>query len=360
MALDLLPANYGFLRLAAAFVTSFVVLVIAGPAGIQILKRIARERIVSDSARLNELHASKKDTPTMGGVLLLLAVLVSSLLWCDWSNRRFLTVTACTAGLACIGGMDDWIKARHRRQGLSARTKFVAQWLVCLFSAFALWLESTPAPHETALSLPAQGLLQIFWPTIKTAWPLGLGFIPWVALVVVATSNAVNLTDGLDGLATGVCLPIAIVLTGLLWIVSQPTAPELLAQSAIPQAIDVAVLLSAVCGSLTGFLWFNGYPAQVFMGDVGSLAIGGWLGMGAVICRQELLLLVVGGVLVAETLSVILQVASFKLTGRRLIRCSPLHNHFVFGGMPENRIVVRFWMASLGICVLGLAMSIVV
>ncbi len=325
------PKSFVLLRTFSAFLTALAVTLLMGPLLIRWLKGRFRERIVTASSRLNELHAAKKETPTMGGVLIMLGVAISAIAWCNRSSLLVWLFLMLAAGLTFVGGLDDWIKATTKSGGISARRKLLLQCVVCLPSSFGLYeVLKQSDPHLTML------------------------FVPWGVLVLVASSNAVNLTDGLDGLATGVCLPVIFLYVTIL-IVAGTSAPSgILKTHAVPGTAEVAILMAGLGGAMTGFLWFNGYPAQVFMGDAGSLSIGGLIGFAALSCRQEFLLLVAGGVLVTETLSVIVQVAGFKLTGRRLLRCSPLHHHFVFGGVPEGRIVVRFWIVSGVLSMIGL------
>ncbi|MBL8817092.1 MAG: phospho-N-acetylmuramoyl-pentapeptide-transferase [Planctomyces sp.] len=328
---EAVPKSFVLLRTFAAFLTALVVTLLMGPLLIRWLKTRFRERIVTGSSRLNELHAAKKETPTMGGVLIMLGVAVSSVAWCNRSNLLLWLFLLLAVGLTLVGGLDDWIKATTKSSGISARRKLILQCVMCLPSSYGLYeILKQSDSHLTIL------------------------FIPWGVLVLVATSNSVNLTDGLDGLATGVCLPVILLFVTILIVAGSSEPTGILSTPAVPGTAEVAVLMAGLGGAMTGFLWFNGYPAQVFMGDAGSLSIGGLIGFAALSCRQEFLLLVAGGVLVAETLSVIVQVAGFKLTGRRLLRCSPLHHHFVFGGVPEGRIVVRFWIVSGVLAMVGL------
>lgn len=328
---EVVPKSSVLLRTFSAFLTALAITLVTGPPLINWLKKRFRERIVTDSPKLNELHAAKKETPTMGGILIILGVSAAAFAWCDLRSPLVWTFLLLAAGLALIGGLDDWIKATTKKNGITARRKLVLQCFVCLPASFGVYKILQQSDSE-----------------------LSLLFIPWGTLVLIATSNAVNLTDGLDGLATGVCLPIIILLVTTLIAAGALHPSEILTTHRIHGASEAAVLMAGLGGAMTGFLWFNGYPAQVFMGDTGSLSIGGLIGLAALSCRLEFVLMTAGGVLVAETLSVIVQVAGFKLTGRRVLRCSPLHHHFAFGGVPEGRIVVRFWIVSGVLAMIGL------
>ncbi|MBX3451955.1 MAG: phospho-N-acetylmuramoyl-pentapeptide-transferase [Planctomycetaceae bacterium] len=332
-------------RTAAAAVVSFLTAWLMGPIAIRWLKSRFRERIDSASTRLNELHAAKASTPTMGGLFIVSAILISSLLWCDLGNAYVQQAIVLTLGMAVIGGYDDWIKVSTNRRGLTARQKLVAQLVVAGGVSIWLWMVQSERPSGLEVALPITG------------WAIGLGlfFLPWAVLVIVGSSNGVNLTDGLDGLAGGCLLFSGAAFAALSYVAGHHGMAEYLSVPYMPGAGELSVVFGAMVGSLLGFLWYNCYPAEVFMGDTGSLPLGGLLGLGAMVTRQELLLLVIGGVFVIETLSVILQVTSFRLTGKRLIRCSPLHNHFVLLGEHELKIVVRFWIGSALLAVVAVA-----
>jgi phospho-N-acetylmuramoyl-pentapeptide-transferase len=291
-------------------------------------------------------HLSKAGTPTMGGALILVAIGVATLLWSDLSNRFVWVVLLVTLLFGVIGWVDDYRKVvRKDSRGLPARWKYLWQSVFAL--GVAVFLYSTAQqPVETQLIVP-------FFKTV--ALNLGWLYIPLVYFVVVGSSNAVNLTDGLDGLAI---LP-AVMVGGALGVFAYATGhvnfSQYLAIPYIPGVGEVVVFCGALVGAGLGFLWFNTYPAQVFMGDVGALALGAALGILAVLVRQELVLLVMGGVFVMETVSVILQVASYKLTGKRLFRMAPIHHHFELKGWPEPRVIVRFWIISVVLVLVGLA-----
>jgi len=323
-------------RIALASFASFLFCLLLGPLVIGWLKGRFRERIASDSERLNELHASKQSTPTMGGLFVSAAIVLASLLCGDLSNPWTLAAIGVVITFCGLGAWDDWIKLSTHRNGLSAKQKFVVQMILALASSSGLYFVHRQQSDGLSLFLPLSGL----------SLPLGLGFILWSVLVLVGSSNGVNLTDGLDGLASGCMVFAGSAFTALTYVCGHRTMSEYLGVPHLEGCGELSVVLGAMVGATLGFLWFNCYPAQVFMGDAGSLPMGALLGLGAIAARQELLLVLVGGVFVIETLSVIAQVGWFRLTGRRLIACSPLHNHFLFRGHHEIKIVVRFWIAA--------------
>lgn len=323
-------------RTALASFTAFFLAIVLGPVAIRWLKGRFRERIASDSARLNELHAAKRDTPTMGGMFILAAMGLAVALWGDFSNRYVPLALFLTFALGAVGAWDDWVKLSTRKNGLSVRQKFAAQWVICGVGAAALYVIHHDKP----------GGVDLYVPVLRWSIPLGLLFIVWVATVLVGSSNAVNLTDGLDGLAAGAMAFAGSAFVALTYFAGHKTIADYLRIPSLPGCGELTVVLGAMVGAVLGFLWFNAHPAQVFMGDTGSLPLGGLIGLAACATRQELLLAVVGGVFVVETLSVIVQVGYYKWSKRRLLACSPLHNHFLFRGMHEVKIVVRFWIVS--------------
>lgn len=290
-------------------------------------------------------HFSKAGTPTMGGALILLAVALSTLLWSDLSNRYVWITLGVMLAFALIGWLDDWIKiVRRDPKGLKSRHKYALQSLFGLAAAFVLYT-SADHPSNTTLFLP---LLKDF------ALPMGAMFIVVAYFWIVGFSNAVNLTDGLDGLAI---MPVVLT-AGVLAVFAYASGNAVFSNtsaSRIPGAGELAILCAAIGGAGLGFLWFNTYPAMVFMGDVGALALGAALGCIAIIVRQEIVLVIVGGIFVIETLSVMAQVASFKLTGRRIFRMAPIHHHFELKGWPEPRVIVRFWIISVMLALVALA-----
>jgi phospho-N-acetylmuramoyl-pentapeptide-transferase len=305
-------------------------------------------RTAAEVHKLHELHGSKKGTPTMGGILLIGSVVVSTLLWAKPENPFVWLVLFSAVFLGGIGFYDDWLKVTKKSSdGISSRLKFVLQCL--LAGIFTLYFLTNPK-----LSVTAQ---QLFIPFLKEPLLLGMGVLTFIfyLLVIVGTSNAVNLTDGLDGLATGCTATVAATYAVLVYVAGNFKTATYLQVPFVPYAGELAVLCVALLGACLGFLWWNAHPARVFMGDTGSLAIGGMLGAVAICCKQELLLVIVGGVFVMEAMSVILQVASFKTTGRRIFKMSPIHHHFELSGWKENTVIVRFWILSVLFALLGLA-----
>lgn len=298
-------------------------------------------------------HLNKTGTPTMGGLLLWLAVSVSTLLWARWDNFFIILTVAIAIGFGLIGFFDDYRKLILRDpKGLRARYKFPLQLAVALIGSLVLF---DVYSFDTHLAIPF----------FKSAMPhLGWWYVLFSVLVIVGTSNAVNLTDGLDGLVTGPGIIAYLTYGAIAYLVGHatiaaylqiPFATNIAVSSGIPGAGELTVLCGAVVGGLIGFLWFNAHPAEVFMGDVGSLPLGAILGTVAVLTKHELLLIIVGGIFVLETVSVIVQVASFKLTGRRVFRMAPLHHHFELKGWPESRVIIRFWIVALVLALVSLS-----
>jgi phospho-N-acetylmuramoyl-pentapeptide-transferase len=323
-------------RIALASVTSFLLALLFGPPVIRWLKTRFQERVASDSERLNELHADKQATPTMGGVFISASILLASLLWGDLTSPYTLCGIGVVLTFCMLGAWDDWIKLSTDRNGLRARHKFVIQLLLAAVFATFIYFVNRDRPFGLALVSPIG----------SATLPLGMLFVGWAILVLVGSSNGVNLTDGLDGLASGCMVFAGAAFTALTYLAGHKGMATYLAIPYVAGGGELSVVMAAMVGAMLGFLWFNCYPAQVFMGDAGSLPIGALLGLAALVSRQECLLVLAGGVFVIETLSVIAQVGWFKLTGNRLIACSPLHNHFLFKGEHEFKIVVRFWIGS--------------
>jgi phospho-N-acetylmuramoyl-pentapeptide-transferase len=336
--------SYLTLRAILAMSSALALSLIVGPAMIARLSRYSIGQVVRNDGPKS--HLPKAGTPTMGGALILVATLVSTLLWADLANRFVWTVLAVTFAFGLIGFYDDYLKLVVGSRGLAPRWKYFWQSVGGLSAAATLYY-SAATPAETTLFLP---FLKTF------AEPLGAGsFIAIAYLMIVGMSNAVNLTDGLDGLAI---MPAALVIAALgvfAYASGNAVFANYLSIPAIPHAGELLIFCTALAGSGLGFLWFNSYPAQVFMGDVGALAIGAAIGVVAVIVRQELVVLVMGGIFVLETASVILQVASFKLTGKRIFRMAPIHHHFELKGWAEPKVIVRFWIISLFLVLAGLA-----
>lgn len=323
-------------RAALAALLAFLSALTIGPYAIRWLRDRFRERISSASQTLNELHADKAGTPTMGGLFVIAAVVIATFLGGDLSSPYTLLALFVLVGFAVIGAVDDWTKATQPGNGLSARRKLA--WQCGIATVAAIWL------HVIHADEPAGHWL--IWPIGDCGFYLGKLFAIWAAFVLVGSSNGVNLTDGLDGLAGG-CLVIAgAALAGMCYLSGHAELAAYLNIAYMPGSGELAVVLAAAVGAMLGFLWFNCHPAEVFMGDTGSLPLGALLGLSALAVRQEALLVLVGGVFVVETISVIIQVTWYRMTGGRLIACSPLHNHFVFRGQAEHKIVVRFWIAA--------------
>ena len=331
-------------RGAWAALAAFFLAVLLGPCWIGWLRARFREPIKGDSPDLCRLHSTKQATPTMGGLFLVAALVAGALAFGDLGNRYVQAALVTTAGLAAVGAADDLVKLRTSRNGLSRRAKLLCQTAAALPAAWMVYLEHAGTADGLGLGFPGAG---------QTGF-LGAAFMPLALLVIVGTSNAVNLTDGLDGLAAG-CLIFAVAAMGLAaYAAGHAEWAAYLGIPRIPAAGEVAVLAACAVGGLLGFLWFNCHPAEVFMGDTGALPLGGLLGLLAVVARQEILLVVVGGVFVAEAASVALQISCHRLRGRRIFLCAPLHHHFQFRGWPETRIVARFWIAAALCAVLGM------
>lgn len=332
-------------RTAFAAIAAFLAALILGPAAIRWLRERFQERIVSASASLNELHADKAGTPTMGGLFVIAAVVIATFLGGDLSSPYTLLAIFVLIGFATIGAVDDWTKATRPGNGLSVRRKLAWQCIVASIAAMVLYVihVDEPAGHW------------FIWPIGDYGFYLGKLFTLWAAFVLVGSSNGVNLTDGLDGLAGGCLVVAGAALTGMCYLSGHAELAAYLNIAYMPGSGELAVVMAAAVGAMLGFLWFNCHPAQVFMGDTGALPLGALLGLAALAVRQEVLLVLVGGVFVVETLSVIVQIGCYRLTGRRLIACSPLHNHFVLRGQAEHKTVVRFWIAAVLLAVAAFA-----
>jgi phospho-N-acetylmuramoyl-pentapeptide-transferase len=324
--------------------TALVMSLVLGPSIIRQLSSHRVGQVIRNDGP--QSHFSKAGTPTMGGTLVLIAVLLSTLLWSDLSNRYVWLVLVITFGFGAIGYWDDYRKLvlKHSR-GMPAKQKYLCQSILGLGAALYLFY-TAKLPVETQLILP-------FFKNVYL--PMGLFFILFTYFVIVGSSNAVNLTDGLDGLAI---MP-AVMISGALGVFAYAAGnihhATYLAIPYVPGAGEIVVFCGSLVGAGLGFLWFNTYPAQVFMGDVGALALGAALGMIAVIVRQELVFFLMSGIFVLETVSVILQVGSFKLTGKRIFKMAPIHHHFELKGWPEPRVIVRFWIITFVLVLCGLA-----
>ncbi|MEW6765284.1 MAG: phospho-N-acetylmuramoyl-pentapeptide-transferase [Pseudomonadota bacterium] len=336
--------QYITLRAILGVLTALAIALMVGPWMIRKLAELKfGQQVRTDGP---QSHLSKSGTPTMGGALILVAIAVATLLWGDLTNRYVWIVLLVTLAFGVVGWMDDWLKiSRRNSAGLPARWKYFWQSVIGLTAAVVLYVGAT-TPAETSLIIP---MLK------DVAIPLGAGYIVLTYFVIVGTSNAVNLTDGLDGLAILPTVLVAGALAVFAYLTGNIKFAEYLAIPYIPGAGELVVFCSAIVGAGLGFLWFNTYPAQVFMGDVGALALGAALGTVAVVVRQEIVLFIMGGIFVLETLSVILQVASFKLTGKRIFRMAPIHHHFELKGWPEPKVIVRFWIITVVLVLIGLA-----
>ncbi|WP_334013607.1 phospho-N-acetylmuramoyl-pentapeptide-transferase [Alteromonas sp. S167] len=336
--------SYLTLRAILSTLTALLIAIVIGPKMIRYLQRMQIGQTVRDDGP--QSHLSKSGTPTMGGLLILAAIVISGLLWADLTNRYVLVTLTVVVAYGIIGFVDDYRKViRKDSKGLIARWKYFWQSVVALGVAFYLYSSAT-LPAETSLLVPF----------FKEVFPqLGAFFIIVTYFAIVGTSNAVNLTDGLDGLAIVPTILVAGAFAIFAYVTGNANFAEYLNIPHIPLTSELVIVCTAMVGAGLGFLWFNTYPAQVFMGDVGSLALGGTLGVLAVLVRQELVLIIMGGVFVIETLSVILQVGSYKLRGQRIFRMAPIHHHYELKGWPEPRVIVRFWIISIILVLVGLA-----
>ena len=341
--------NYITFRVGAALMTSLLIAFILGPRMINMLRaRQGKGQPIREDGP--EGHIIKKaGTPTMGGLLILLSVMLSTLLWADLSNPFLWTVMLVTAGYGLIGFYDDYLKvSRQNPKGFSGKIKLVLEFGIAAAACFVLTtvFPQTPDGFETGLAIP---LLKNF--TIN----LGIFFIPFGCFVIVGASNAVNLTDGLDGLAIVPVMIAAMSLAFIAYVVGNSIFSNYLGVPYVPGSAEICIFLGAIIGASLGFLWYNAPPAMVFMGDTGSLALGGALGVTAVAIKHEIVLAIIGGLFVLEAVSVIVQVASFKLTGKRVFRMAPIHHHYEKKGWAEPTIVIRFWIIAIVLALIGLS-----
>lgn len=331
--------RYITFRSVWALLTALILCIVVGPWFIEKLKRLKFGQYIQDDVKA---HLEKQGTPTMGGLLIGFSLIVSVLLWADLTNPYVWLALFVFTGFGVVGFFDDYLKIlRKNNKGISARTKLVGQIAVAVVAmSILVWL---PA-YSTDLAVP---FFKNFTPD------LGLLYLPFAVFVMVGTSNGVNLTDGLDGLAIGPTIVAGLCFAVFIYVAGNASFAAYLQVAQVPGVGEVTVFCGALVGASLGFLWYNAYPAQIFMGDVGSLSLGGVLGFLSVLCKQELILLLVGGLFVVETLSVIVQVGYFKFTGgKRFFRMAPLHHHFEMKGTPESKIIIRFWITS---ALLGLA-----
>lgn len=338
---------FGYLTLRAilAALTALAISLLVGPWMIRRLTEKQIGQVVRSDGP--QTHLGKRGTPTMGGALILVAITTGTLLWADLSNRFVWVVLAVTLGFGLIGFYDDYLKLVIRDpRGLAARWKYFWQSLAGFGAALALWY-TAQTPAETSLYVP-------FFKNVMV--PMGaFAFVAFTYLVIVGSSNAVNLTDGLDGLAIMPCVMVGGALGVFAYVTGNVNFASYLQIPYVPGVGEMLIFTATLVGAGLGFLWFNTYPAQVFMGDVGALALGAALGVVAVIVRQEIVLAIMGGIFVLETVSVMVQVASFKLRGKRVFRMAPIHHHFELKGWAEPKVIVRFWIISFVLVLIGLA-----
>ncbi len=336
--------QYITLRAILGTITALVLSLVIGPTMIRKLSSYKIGQQIRDDGP--QSHLSKAGTPTMGGALILVSIAISTFLWADLSSEKIWVVLGVTLSFGLIGGVDDYKKLVYgNSKGLSARAKYFWQTVFGFAAAYIIYNSAT-TPIETTLIFPFLKDVMV---------PLGAGFIVLTYLVIVGSSNAVNLTDGLDGLAIMPTVMVAGALGVFAYLTGHSTFANYLGIPYVAGVGELTIFCGALVGAGLGFLWFNTYPAMVFMGDVGALALGAALGVIAVYVRQELVLVIMGGIFVMETVSVILQVGSFKLTGKRIFRMAPIHHHFELKGWPEPRVIVRFWIITVVLVLIGLA-----
>jgi phospho-N-acetylmuramoyl-pentapeptide-transferase len=338
--------RYITFRSAWAALTALVISFIFGPWLIERMRRIKAGQYIREEGPKS--HQMKAGTPTMGGILINVAIVIPTILWADISNPYIWIVLFVTVAYGAIGFVDDYRKlTKKQNEGLTAKEKFSMQIGVALAAGLAIaYLPAIHNNYSTVLTFPFFKALHL---------NLGFLYIPFIVIVLVGASNGVNLTDGLDGLAIGSTLVVAVTYTILTYAAGNFRVADYLRIAWVPQAGELAVFCGAMVGASLGFLWFNAHPAEIFMGDVGSLALGGAIGCLAVMIKQEILLGLVGGLFVMEGMSVVLQVASFKLTGRRIFKMSPLHHHFELSGWRETKVVVRFWIIAIIFAMIALS-----
>jgi phospho-N-acetylmuramoyl-pentapeptide-transferase len=344
--------RYITVRTAVAGLTALLLSLLLGPWMIERLREMQVKQYIREEGPKG--HQKKSGTPTMGGLLIVAAIFVPTVLWADLRNAYVLTALGATLAFGAIGFIDDYNKVvRKHNLGLTAKRKFLLQVLVCMAVGAVLIGLQAKGVYSTRLSVPFfkrvhPDLVIDSLLTKPHVWLLAyIPFVIFLVLVIAGLSNGVNLTDGLDGLAIGCVIISASALTALTYLSSNVRFADYLEIERIPQAAELTVFCGSVVGASLGFLWYNAHPAEMFMGDVGSLALGGAIGTVAVIIKQEILLVSIGGIFIIELLSVILQVGSFKLTGKRIFRMAPLHHHFELAGWSESKVIVRFWIAAL-------------
>ena len=351
--------RYITVRTAAASLTALLLSLLLGPWMIERLRSLQVKQYIREEGPQH--HQAKAGTPTMGGLLIVAAIVIPTLLWADLRNPYVVLAVAATLAFGAIGFVDDYNKVvRKQNRGLTGWGKFALQVLTCVFVGAVLIGLQAAGVYSTQLSVP---FLKRLHPNLVIGslldnhfiWPLAyVPFILFLVLVIAGLSNGVNLTDGLDGLAIGCVLISAVALTVLTYLSSNARFAEYLDIQRIPDAAELTIFCGSLAGASLGFLWYNAHPAEMFMGDVGSLALGGAIGTVAVILKQEILMISIGGIFIIELLSVVIQVASFKLTGKRVFRMSPLHHHFELVGWGESKIIVRFWIMALVLALFSL------
>jgi len=372
------PFQYVTVRCAAAGITALLISWAIGPRVVAVLRLLKagqpiRTVSIKGAPDLAEMHGKKAGTPTMGGVLIVMSLLGPVLLWCNLLNPLIWLLIFVTFGLGTLGFLDDYLKiTKKNADGLSGRYKILGQVGVGLIVGSYLYffggshigglvppnvLKVEYTYMEGGVDMPAiRGFDHILFPFVKWLYPaIGAFFILYVIFVITGFSNAVNLTDGLDGLATGVTVIVTAAFTVVTYLASNKVYATYLMIPYVPRADELVVFMGALFGACIGFLWFNAYPAEMFMGDTGSLTLGGVLSTVAIICKQEILLGIIGGIYVLEALSVVLQVGSYKLTKRRIFLMAPLHHHYEKKGMTEAKIIARFWIVSILLALVGLS-----
>jgi len=344
--------RYITLRTAFASITALLLSILTGPVTIRQLKKFQIGQFIREEGP--QSHHAKAGTPTMGGVLINLCVVVPTLLWTDLSNLLVWLALLVILAFAAIGFWDDYQKVRQRQNlGLTGRSKLLLQILVSFLFGVALMLLSAAGLYSTDLTFPFYKRIHpdfLISSLLRSPWTYPLAFLPFLVFVIfllVGSSNAVNLTDGLDGLAIGCVIISASALTALTYVVGNARWADYLDVEHMPGVAELTPFCGAMVGASLGFLWYNAYPAEIFMGDVGSLSLGGSIAAVAVLIKQELLLPFIGGIFVAEAVSVILQVGWFKISGRRIFRMAPIHHHFELEGWKESKIIARFWIVAL-------------
>lgn len=358
--------KYITVRAALAAVTSFLAVIIIGPTIISLLKRkkIGENTDQPDSAKLSEMMSGKKGTPTMGGLLIIASVLLSLLLWGNLRNTMVMGAIVLTLALGFLGFSDDYIKltGRSRKKGMLLGTKLLGQVVIgfalgiFLYYFMDSYIVRAVQSNGNELYYKTQANNSLAFPFFKEAvYGIGIGMIFWTMFVIVGASNAVNLTDGLDGLASGCVVMVALAYSVICYIVGRIDFTSYLYLVYVPECGEMTVVATTLVGASLGFLWYNCHPAEVFMGDTGSLPLGGLLGYIAIVSKHEFVLVLIGGVFVIEAMSVLLQIVSFRIWGKRIFRIAPLHHHYQFGGLSESKIINRFWIVAAILALIGLS-----